>query len=216
MEIEFLLRQTHLFESLSGESLKALAGICLNKKAEKNELLFQEGQAGFSVYILIHGAVQLYKTRSDGRRVVIKTLQKGDLFGEVILFETNRYPVTAQALKPSRLFLLPKHQLLCLLENRSFRDEFIGNLMGKLRYLADRIQVLTHLDVRERFVLFLREQYGEKDTIRPQISKKSLAEAIGTTPETLSRLLQSLQEEGLLKWEGAVMEVEPKFWKKYN
>lgn len=205
MGTQDLLRQISFFESLSEENLKALADICLTKRIAKKEILFLEGEKGVSLYILLTGNIQLYKTAPDGKEIVIKVVKTGEMFGEVILFEKSAYPVSAVALKESRALMISKHQFSCLLSHENFRNEFIGSLMEKLRYLADQIRHLSHLDVENRFFLFLKEQYGERQQIRITISKKDVAAAIGATPETLSRLIQKLKKEGKITWEGSTI-----------
>ena len=102
--------------------------------------------------------------------------------------------------------------MLELLEQSAFRNDFIAALMRKLRYLSDRIQFLSSFDVEERLRLFLREHFGAGERIECRLSKKDVAAAIGTTPESLSRLLLRLKEEGLLAWQLDVITVTARFW----
>ena len=210
-----ILKQIPLFENISAASRKALADICLTKQVKKKEILFFEGDKGLSVYILVKGNVQLTKSTSEGREAVIKIIKPGEMFAEVILFEQNTYPVNAVALKDSTVFMIPKHQFTCLLANEDFRNDFFRNLMQKLRFLADQIRYLTNHDVEERLFMFLKEQYGKKDDIRVTLSKKDVAAAIGATPETLSRLLARLKQEGKLTWEEHRITIIPAAWKQY-
>lgn len=211
-----ILNRTALFGNISPANLSALADICLTKTVEKREVLFFEGDKGYSLYLLVSGNVQLYKTTPEGKDVVIKVIKPGEIFAEVILFEENVYPVSAMALKKSLVYMIPKHQFHCLLENERFRNEFIGILLKKLRYLANQIWYLTSRDVEDRFLMFLEEHHGRKETVRCSLSKKAVAAAIGTTPETLSRLLGRLQEENKLSWEGSKITINPEVWKKVD
>jgi CRP-like cAMP-binding protein len=211
-----ILSQSGYFAGISPQSLTAVAEICLLKSCQKREILFTEGQKGLSVYGCLSGAVQLYKTSQDGRQVVIKMIQAGELFGEVILFEADRYPVTAEALATSRVFLLPKHQFICLLQREDFRNDFIAMLMRKQRYLADQIKFLTTNDVEDRLFFFIEEHYGRQKRFEPAVSKKDLAAAIGATPETLSRLLLRLKKENLLTWEDKFIEIDEHAWVRFK
>ena len=69
-----------------------------------------------------------------------------------------------------------------------------------------RVLFLTQCDVEERLFLFFEEQYGRQNPVTLALSKKDVAEAIGTTPETLSRLIFRLQKEGRLSWRGRRVE----------
>jgi CRP/FNR family transcriptional regulator len=85
--------------------------------------------------------------------------------------------------------------------------------MKKQRYLAGRILYLTAYDVEERFFRFLAEHYGREYSYDIAISKKDLASAIGTIPETLSRLIQRLTSRKVIRWEGSRLELTDGFWK---
>ncbi len=212
MDKEAILKQFGYFKGISDSSRRKLAEICLAKTVEKKESLFTEGEKGYAVYCCIHGRIQLHKNTPDGREIVIKVIKPGEIFGEVILFESGIYPVTAVALTRSQVFIMPKHQFHCLLEQHDFRNDFIAVIMRKQRYLANQIKYLTSHDVEDRLLLFLRENYGEQARIKPAVSKKDVAAAIGTTPETLSRVLLRMKKEGLLQWEKKIIAVSEKAW----
>lgn len=211
-DIAAFLSETNFFKGIAGGSLSALAEIAVPKTIGKRELLFLEGDVGRSLYILVEGTIQIYKAAADGREIVIKTVLPGEVFGEVVLFEEKRYPVNARALSKCRLLMLPRVQIDCLLAEDAFRRDFIGMLMRKQRYLAGRILHLSAHDVEDRFFEFLREQYGEKQTYSITLSKKDLAAAIGTIPETFSRLILRLKKDGTIRWDGKTIVLREGFW----
>jgi CRP/FNR family transcriptional regulator len=207
-----MLEQSDFFRSISTNHRVAVAAICIPKVLRKKETLFMEGERGQAMYLLAQGTVQLSKTSEDGKEVVIKVLKPGEIFGEVILFEREDYPVTACSLTPVEVFLLPKRQFRCLLEDEGFRTDFLAMLLGKQRYLTDRIFRLSAMDVEQRFFHFLRDRYGEREEYSMDISKRDVAAAIDALPETLSRLLLRLRAEGLVRWDGAKILLRKGFW----
>ena len=132
------------------------------------------------------------------------------------IFERDIYPVTALALRNSAVYEIPKRDFLRLLDEEQFRNDFIGMLTRRLRYLTDRILCLTACDVEERFAGFLREQYGIRERYALGIAKKDLAAAIGTVPETLSRLFLRLKKQGRIAWRGKELRVSPRFWQDHE
>lgn len=202
MNIPAQLEKALLFQGLSKTHLQTLAKIALPKVYKKKQLLFLEKTEGHFIYLLCFGLIRLYKTDDKGREIDIRLIHPGEVFGEVILFEQKHYPVSAIALKESDILLFPRNDIICMLENEEFRNDFIGMLMKKLRYLTGRIYQLTARDVEERFFHFLTEHFGERDEYIITFSKQDLAKAIGTHPETLSRLVARLKKEGILTWEG--------------
>ncbi|MDG5814442.1 Crp/Fnr family transcriptional regulator [Chitinispirillales bacterium ANBcel5] len=216
MDIYAFIDRSAFFQGVSKSSKEQLADICIPKKIVKKEVLFREGDKGYGFYLLASGSVGLYKSTPDGREIVIKIIQPGEPFAEVVLFEQDTYPVTATTLMDGVLFIIPKQQFYLLLEKKDFRNDFIAMLMRKQRYLAERIRFLTMHDVEERFFMFIEEHYGMKNRIAVGMSKKSLAAAIGATPETYSRLLARLNKEGKIQLEGPQITIVEGFWDKWR
>jgi CRP-like cAMP-binding protein len=212
MDIQALLEHSDFFRSLSTARRGAIAAICIQKTLRKREMLFHEGDTGHSMYLMAQGAVQLFKTSADGKEVVIKLVRPGEIFGEVVLFQEDRFPVSACALTAVQVYLLPRRQFDLLLDEEQFRREFIGMLLAKQRFLAEQIFRLSALDVEQRFFHFLREQYGEREEYLVDVTKRDVAAAIDALPETLSRLLLKLKEEGVIQWEGESLRVRKGFW----
>lgn len=212
MDIRESLQNAELFSSFSKKSLELLAQICILKQAKKRQTLFLEGQEGSGFYVLLHGRVQIYRVNTEGREIVIKVINPGEIFAEVILFEKDQYPVCAAALVECNLLFIPGVQFKSLLASATFRDEFIAILMGKQRYLTERIMYLTSRDVESRFFGFLVEQYGRKGVYEIDITKRDISLSIGATPETLSRLIHRLTGEGLIAWTGKRLTIEESCW----
>jgi len=214
VDIQGVLEQSDFFRSLPAAQRRAVGAICIPKTMRRREMLFLEGDTGHSMFLMAQGVVQLFKTSPDGKEVVIKLVRPGEIFGEVVLFQGDRYPVSACALTAVQVFLLPKRQFDLLLDEEEFRREFIGMLLEKQRFLAEQIFRLSALDVEQRFFHFLREQYGEREEYAVDVTKRELAAAIDALPETLSRLLLKLKDEGAVQWEGDTLRLRTGFWDK--
>ena len=213
MKIELYINQSPFFKGLSEENRSELAAIGNLREVKKRDYLFHEGEKGGSMFLLAGGNIQLHKNTEDGREVVIRMIKPGDVFAEVVLFEKERYPVSARAVTNADVLVFPREGIHRLLAEEGFRNDFIAMLMAKQRYLAERIQELTTKDVEHRFFTFLRSQYGEQDVIKTPLSKKDIAAAIGTTPESLSRLIQRLHEDKTIDWQGKEIHILSNPWK---
>jgi CRP/FNR family transcriptional regulator, dissimilatory nitrate respiration regulator len=207
MDIASALSHSGLFKELSAEHLRALAERSFARHVPKREVLFLQGDEGHSVYLLLSGQVQLHKNAPDGSQTVIKVVGPGEIFAEVVLFEQRSYPVTATALADSHIILIPRKGINDLLAEERFRNDFIAMLLKKQRYLAERIYYLTQCDIEERFFRFVHEHYGSETKVTIPLSRKDIAAAIGATPESLSRLVQKLEEAGKIKWRGKELEL---------
>jgi len=208
MDITGVLRSSDLFGQMSDRALERLVAVSRQVSFGRGGLLFTEGGAGTSFFVLLEGEVRLSKTAASGQDVVLGIVRPPEVFAEVVLFENLAYPASATALSPVRVLAVDRASFLALLDDTSFRNEFIALLMRKQRYLAGRILYLAALDVEERFMRFLVDRYGTGGPYRVDLTKKDMAAAIGTIPETFSRLVNRLRRQGVLSWEGSTLRVD--------
>jgi CRP/FNR family transcriptional regulator len=215
MDFDALLSQTNLLSGLSGTSMRRITDALAVRTVPRNTTLFLERQEGESLFVLVSGSVKLQRVSDEGREVVVNVVQPGEMFAEVILFEDSRYPVTAVAAEESQVIEIPRRKVHELLAEEDFRNEFLGGVMRKLRFLVDQVYVLTSCDVRERFLRFLRRRYGLRERYRLAVPKKDIAAVLGTTPETLSRTLADLQDDGYISMQGRELSVFPAAWEDF-
>jgi len=215
-KIEQMLQNSELFMGLSQPYRDIILKKGKTQKLKSGEIIFLEGERGFFCYLLIDGAVKLFKSGSEGKEIIIKLVKPGEVFAEVVIFESSHYPVSSIAVTESTIFLIGRDLFHELLENENFRDEYISLLMKKQRYLTQRILYLTAYDVEERFFLFIAERFGKKQMYDINISKKECASAIGTIPETLSRLIQRLTKRNIIEWNGTILKISEGFWDDYS
>jgi CRP/FNR family transcriptional regulator len=211
------LTNTDLFGRFSGKNKARIAAIAYPKEIKKDQTLFLEGEEGTAIYLLATGNILLSKSNASGNRsVIVKSVGQGELFAEVILFEEDRYPVTATATGNSLVFIISRKRFLSLLELPDFRNEFISMLFRKQRYLSERLRSLVTMGADEKLFHFLKQHYGPGERIVPGVPKKILAAAIDVAPETLSRLLLRLKKEGTLVWRGKEIFIRKEFWHNFN
>jgi len=215
MDIIKLFEKSELFSGMTSEleSLRLAGSV---KAISHGELLFTEGEPGRYFYMLVEGGIRLFKTSPAGQEVDIRLVKPGEIFAEVVLFERDLYPVSAIAVMPSTVFAVNKKGFNELLADEPFRNKFIANLMQKQRYLAERIMYLMSYDVEERFFRFLMDRYGKFKEVKIELSKRDMASAIGTIPETFSRLTARLKSHGAIEWEGNLLKVNPEWWEIYE
>ena len=209
--IETLMKSA-LFRDLGEESLARLSEGSRRLEIARGEHLFFEGDEGRDLFILAEGGVRLYKLSADGQETTVKLVNPIEAFAEIAPFGGGGYPVSAVAVKYSVVYAFSGSTLQALLEDRAFCREFISTLIGKLRYLSQRIHYLTAYDVEQRFYRFLYEQCGPVEKCKVEIPKKEIAAAIGTIPETLSRLILRLRDRGDIEWKGSTITLREGFW----
>ena len=204
------------FGALSRRSLEQLETAQKRRTVAAGSILFFEGEEGTYLYRLVSGSIRLFQSTPDGREVTIHLVEPGDLFAEIVLFERDTYPVSAIAVEDSLVTVIDRDRIHRLLADPRFRDDFLKNLVGKIRFLSQQLYVLTTMDVEERLARFLEVRFGRFETISPGLSKKDTAAAISVRPETLSRVLSRLEESGSLSWKHRKISVEPEFWARHG
>jgi CRP/FNR family transcriptional regulator len=206
------LREIDIFSGIDNTALKMFSDSCGLNRVEPKEILFNEGIKGDRFFLLIEGALRIYKTSSDGSETTIKIVHEGEFLAEVILFDSPVYPVTAVALTGSTVLSIRRDAFFSLLKNEDARNRFITALFTKMRFLSEKIHYLNSYDVEERFFRFLADQYGRHERYELSIQKKDIASAIGTIPETFSRLILRLTRMKIIAWKENILYVKEGFW----
>lgn len=180
------------------------------RRFQRREMLFHEDEEGQHLYYLGSGQVRLFRTDSEGRETVIRFVDPGEYFAEILLQLQFRYPVSAQALQPGTALLVDVKQLYQAMEQQpQLAMQLIAALTGRIKYLLGLISQHSTKDMTERFRNYLEELAARQGSRKVQLpaAKGEVALLLGTTPETFSRMLRKLQEEGYLRVEGRGIEL---------
>ncbi len=170
---------------------------------KKKEIIFLEAQKGKNLYFLITGNIKLYKTNEEGKEAVIHFVEPGEFFAEIILFLENRYPVSALAIKNSYLLSIDSSKLFKLVEQSpDFAMKLIGVFAQRLNYMANIIKNLSIMDTKEKFLNYLDTIKNRDNTATLNIPKQEIALLLGIKPETFSRVLRQLSDEGAIEIHG--------------
>jgi len=210
---EGVIRSTEIFRDLDDSIIREVMKSGKARSLQEKDILFMEGFRGDCFYVLLEGSVKVVKTSHDGRESIIKFIHPGEVFAEAMIFGGNAYPASAVALARSTVFEVHREDFMRLFDDAKLREDFIRAILKKLFYLTSRIHYLSSFDVEERFFKFLLERFGRAESYEVSIPKRDIATAIGTVPETLSRLIARLRAQGdLLDWEGNIIRLRKGFW----
>ncbi len=202
-----ILKKVPLFEGLADEELSMIAALMTEKAFAKNALLFWEGDPGEGLFIIRQGRVKLSKSSVDGREQILHLLKEGDVFAEVVLFDQGVYPATAEAVEETRVWLLRNEDMEGLLQRHPKLAVKLLRLMARrLRQAQLLIRDLALHDTCGRLAgLLLRfarregEKTGKGVVLDLDLTRQELASMIGTSRETVARILSRFQKEGLLE-----------------
>lgn len=194
-----LLSEIPLFEGLSPAQLRELHAMGVRRRIEAGDVLFTEGAEARSLYVLLEGRVRVTRDGPTGQQVVLHFAHPGDVLGCAILAGNLRYPGSAQVLVAGVALAISDVAISALVERTpQLARNALRMLSGRMDELRVRLLELSTERVEQRLALALlrlaRTAGTESATgtrLDLRLSRQDLAELVGTTQYTVSRLLSA-------------------------
>lgn len=204
------LRKAPLFANLPHDDMGRVAAIASPRHYEKRASIFREGERAEGFFVVAEGRVKVFKLSEDGKEQVLHLIGPGQSFAEATIFEGGAYPAYAEALEGCDLVFLPKRSFTDLLEkNPRIALRMMASLSRWLKRMTDLVESISLRDVETRLVRYLSEEFSGRGVpvrdgavIELDVGKSVLASRLGTVPETFSRTLKKLQDEGKIRVRG--------------
>lgn len=199
-----LMRKNPLFKDLTDEAFQKVTEHCSLRELKAGEFLFRQHQPAPFFFLLISGQIKLSLLSMEGTEKVVDIIHAGNSFSEAIMFRSvPSYPVNAEALADVNVLSIEAATYSAIL--RSSPDacfKVMGCLSVRLHWLMTELDRLTLHNVTYRLIIYLLEDIPEGVTeavkVNLTIPKRVIASRISVTPETLSRTLKRLSEQGLM------------------
>lgn len=197
------VRNNVLCSALPVSELPDLAAISRIKALNAGETVTIEGQAADTVFTLLSGMLKIYKTLSDGREQITGFVTPGEVVG---LAFSACYVYTAEAVGPSTVCAITRRGLHALVDrNPRLQRRLLSMLSTELSAAQDQILTLGCKNATERvctFLLGLARRAPKDGRARPVVflpmKKLDMSGYLGLRPETVSRVLRSLETKGLI------------------
>lgn len=203
-------RKFPLFADLDDRELQAVAAVAKSRRYAKEDVVFYADESGDIFCLIREGQVKVTMISPEGKEIILKLLGPGDFFGEMALLDDEPRSATVVATEPLELVTIWRNDFLQILaENFSITRKVLAELSRRLRSASSRIESLATMDVYgrlARFFLDLARDHGKTldsgyvAVTRP--THQAMANMIGTSRETVSRLIHDLMRQGLLISEG--------------
>jgi len=201
--------QAPLFAALDPEGAAALRASLKETVVGKGEALFNEGEPGDRMYVILEGKVKLGQTSSDGRESLLGVLGPGEMFGELSLFDPGMRTSTATALTDAVVLGMGNEQLRPWLAGRpEVAAALLQALARRLRRTNEAMADLVFSDVPGRVAKALMD-LGEKfGTVTPEglmvthdMTQEELAQLVGASRETVNKALADFAQRGWIRLE---------------
>lgn len=202
-----ILRSHHLFEPLSESQLDTLLQTARLLNIDKGEKLFHQGEPAHAFYFVISGTVKIYRVTPDGQEKVFDVISGRQTFAEaMMLMDTPDYVASAQAIAPSQLYRFSNSTYMELLRNNSpLTFALLGKLCIRLHQRINEIETLSLKNATHRVVRYLLTQLARRpdtNNFELPMAKRLVAGHLSIQPETFSRIIRRLIDEGVITQQG--------------
>jgi len=195
-----LLREVELFADLDDREIDAIADASADKRLQRGDVLFTEGDEPGELFVVINGRIAIANKSIDGRESMMALMERGDLFGEMPLFDGLARSAEARALEPSEVIAIPYEPVRDLYEERpQLLWRVVALLAGRLRTTDEALADSVFLDVTGRTAKRLLELAGERDEFALPITQEELAGMVGASRERVNKAIASFVRLGWIE-----------------
>ncbi|HLH49177.1 MAG TPA: helix-turn-helix domain-containing protein [Roseiarcus sp.] len=185
-----------------GEQIPALRDLFRGLPTETfaaGEALFWEGDEAGQVFDVLEGVLRVYRIMADGRRAIMGFIHPGDVMG--VSFQ-SRYLFTAEAVTEVKVRRFARGRFFTMInETPALRPQLFAILCDEMSAAQDQMLLLGRKTAEERVVSFLLAIHRKSSAgaeIELPMSRQDMADYLGLTMETVSRMMTSLARRGLI------------------
>ncbi|MGA8868554.1 MAG: Crp/Fnr family transcriptional regulator [Candidatus Sulfotelmatobacter sp.] len=206
-------REEHLFCNLSLRAVQRLQEIKATAIYPKGAMLFIEGQQPRGVFVLCAGKAKLSTSSREGKTIITKISDSGDVLGLSAVISNRPYEVTAEMMEPGQANFIPRDSLLQFLKEHAEVAWRAAEQLSRNYYTAyEEIRTLgLTTSPAEKFAKLLLSwstkstQNDGSSQLKLTLTHEEIAETMGTTRETVSRLFSEFKKKQLVQVKGSTL-----------
>jgi CRP-like cAMP-binding protein len=218
-EVVELLARVPVLSTLETEDLERIADLAVPRAFEPGQVVFREGDASDTCYIVRSGHARAVREHSGGRTITLATFGPGDIFGELALFEDERRSATVEAIEQCDVVaVLGPDMRRLMVEHPGISARLVIALGRRLRETNERLSRQSFQTVQSRVAVVLSElvaqelaaeadqengePQGERERADGDVlvtaTQADLAQLAGSSRESASRFLAVLERAGVI------------------
>jgi CRP/FNR family cyclic AMP-dependent transcriptional regulator len=222
-EIASLLGRVPLFDELSPDELERVASVAVPRSFPRAVRVLREGDSTDACYIVRTGDLRVTREHPDGRAIALATLGPGDIFGELAMLDGGTRSASVETLSDSELLALPASDMRRVIAaHGEIAAKLIVALTRRLRETNERVARQSFQTVPSRVAGVLLQLIAEEAApdgrlgVTVRMNQADLAQLAGTSRESVSRFLATLDRAGVVRvGRGRVTVVEPRRLRAY-
>ena len=205
------LSQCQVFEATPKAALKALVAAAVLVELRKGSALFQAGEPGGTLYVVLRGRVRIEGVGEDGNVIVHRVIESGEVFGEISLFDHGARSAGALANEDSTLLCIGQKPCLEFLERNPKSLMALAELLARrIRSTSALLEEAIFLDARDRvgrMLVHLAETSGRplKGGIVIDVTHDELGRRTGLHRVSVSNKIRSLKEGGFIEQDSGLI-----------
>lgn len=208
-----ILREHHLFSALNDAQLSQLLNDSQLLNLEKGAHVFQQGEPCRHFGFIISGSVQIYRLTVDGQEKVFEVIGERSSFAEaMMLMGEGTYVANAKTLQPTQLLFLSSASYTRLLqENSDTAMALLTTLSLRMHQRLNEIEILSLKNARHRVIRYILAQAlracstCHTPSFELPMAKRLVAGHLSIQPETFSRIIHQLSDQGILRIDGRLI-----------
>jgi CRP/FNR family cyclic AMP-dependent transcriptional regulator len=223
-EIVELLGRVPVFSTLEHDDLQRIAQLAVPRTFEPGQIVFREGDASDTCYIVRSGRARAVREHPDGRTITLATFGSGDIFGELAMFEDELRSATVEAVqRTSVVAVLGPDMRRLMVEHPGISARLVVALGRRLRETNERLAKQSFQTVQSRVAVVLGELVaqaveagGPEQEVLVTATQADLAKLAGSSRESASRFLAVLERAGVIsQGRGRLVVHEPAALERY-
>ncbi|MGH6922815.1 MAG: Crp/Fnr family transcriptional regulator [Propylenella sp.] len=201
-----LVRNFPIFRGIGEEDMRAILQAGQTRRIERKAAVFEQGQTATEFFVLLHGHLKVVQTTPDGRQIIVRIVEPGELYGVAVALGRPDYPAAAVALEESITLVWPSSAWQSMVERAP------ALAVNALQAIGRRVEE-AHAQFREvsteeverrvahlplRIAKVGGQGPGAAAEVEFPITRQDIAEMTGTTLYTVSRVLSGWEQQGLV------------------
>ncbi len=214
-ESRIILKYVPIFSELDDNILSRIEELGILRNYKKDMVIMDENDLNHAgLFVITKGAVKVTRNDTEGREIIITILGEYDYFGEMSLLDGENPSANVVAMEDTELFHLGREQFMQLIQyNPKITYAILEGLIKRLRAADDKIKSLSLLKAEGKIITAII-QLAEISGIMKQglvevdlPFQHDIANIAGTSRETVSRVLHSLEKKGLVQLDGSKIRI---------
>ena len=205
-DLRELLRRVPAFETLGEGNLQRVAEVAVPRNFGRQQVIFREGDDSDTCYVVRTGQARAVREHPDGRTITLARFGPGDIFGELAMFDDEKRSATVEVVEDTEVVgILGSDMRRLMREHPDIAPKLVISLGRRLREANERLARQSFQTVQSRVAVVLtdlveqsRDGDGRARDVLLRITQADIAQLAGSSRESASRFLATLERAGVL------------------